>query len=65
MTLDTLDFALVRSDDPLVTGAHYLDIPPDVLPEQIGDNLWWQVLPPSGEFLHSLCFDIHLRFFNP
>jgi hypothetical protein len=54
MILDTLDFALVRSDDPLVTKEHYLDIPPDALPEQIGDNPWWQVLPPSGNFLHFL-----------
>jgi hypothetical protein len=53
MNTDTLCFDAVRADDPLVTGPQYVDISVDVLPDVGGENLWWKVLPPSGELVIS------------
>ena len=58
MVLDTLNFGEVQWDDVLVAGDDcYIDIPWDVLPEPVGEDLWWQKLPPSGRWLQfSLSF---------
>ena len=51
--METLRFDSVREDDPSVTGAEYVDIPADSLPELEGANMWWKLPPPSGEFVLS------------
>ena len=55
MTMDTLSFDEVRSDDPAITGPDYIDVPADILPELKGANFWWQLLPPSGKLVFSCC----------
>jgi len=52
MTLDTLDFDGILSNDQLVSGEEYIDIPLDELPGPTGSNFWWEVPPSSGEPFH-------------
>lgn len=51
MVLATLDFGQVAWDDALVTEDCYVNVPQYVLPEPVGEDLWWQKLPPSGMWL--------------
>lgn len=47
MTVDMLDFTGVQTQSYDSSGVEYIDFPLDELPEPMGDDLWWKVLPSS------------------
>lgn len=53
MGVDTLLFDAVRADDPSVSGEEYVDVPSGSFPKVNGADLWWQDLPPEGEYANS------------
>ena len=60
MTVDMLDFTGVQTQSYDSSGVEYIDFPLDELPEPMGDDLWWKVLPSSGKPLPHFTYD----FFN-
>ncbi|KAG8220398.1 hypothetical protein J3R82DRAFT_3380 [Butyriboletus roseoflavus] len=54
MQISTFDIDEVQSDDPSLLGDDCVDLPLDALPDLMGDDLWWTVVPPSVSLKESM-----------
>ncbi|KAG6374928.1 hypothetical protein JVT61DRAFT_3674 [Boletus reticuloceps] len=64
MTMDTLCFNEVSTDDPSVTGPEYVCMQADSFSELEGSDMWWKVPPPSGEWRVTKCDSIQVHSVN-